>query len=270
MPYQIGTCSYFNPDLDPLQTVKLLHQAHFRVLTVWGADRDCISPMPKSYKDQLRSSREKLGFVFDSLHAPFLQTIDLSSSDNSVRTKAVDRLKLAIDDALELQIPIVIIHAHRREAPQQLSSLGQRSFTELIEAASRANILLAVENTLDSIAPLDWILSQFPPSTVGLCYDSGHDHLASGRTFDLLRRWGHRLLTTHIHDNLGQSDDHLIPGQGLIDWPAFIRAFPWQIYNGYFALEATMVHKPLITDPAEFLARALAAANHLLSFAGEE
>ncbi len=266
MPYQIGICSYFNPNLGPLQTVKLLHQAHFRVLTVWGADRDCISPMPNSYKDQLRSSREQFGFVFDSLHAPFLLTPDLSSSDNSVRTKAVDRLKLAIDDALELHIPIVIIHAHRGEAPQQLSSLGQRSFAELIEAAARTNIRLAVENTLDSNAPLEWILSQFPAATVGLCYDSGHDQLSSTVTFDLLRRWGDRLLTTHIHDNLGQSDDHLIPGQGIIDFSAFVRAFPWQTYNGHLNLEATMANSP-VTDPAEFLTRALNAAEHLLTLA---
>jgi len=264
MSHQIAICSYFNPDLPPEQVFELIIRSGFNAISVWGAGDPGTAAMPDYYKQFILAARDVHGLVLESLHAPFELTTDLSSPDNSLRTKALDRLKLAINDALELQIPIVIIHAHRGEAPQQLSALGQRSFTELIEAAAAANILLAVENTLDSIAPLEWILSQFPASTVGLCYDSGHDQLIPGQTFDLLQRWGHRLLTTHIHDNLGQSDDHLIPGQGTIDWPAFVRAFPWQTYNGYLTLEATMANSPF-TDPAEFLSRALAAANHLLT-----
>ena len=266
MSHRIGICSYFNPDLPPEQVFELIIRSGFKAISVWGAGDPGTDAMPDYYKQFIRAARDHYGLVLESLHAPFELTTDLSSPDNSLRTKAVNRLKLAIDDALELQIPIVIIHAHRRGSPQQLSALGRRSFTELVEAAAAANILLAVENTLDSIAPLEWILSQFPASTVGLCYDSGHDQLIPGQTFNLLRRWPRRLLTTHIHDNLGQSDDHLIPGQGIIDFSAFVRAFPWQTYNGYLTLEATMANSHL-TDPAEFLTRALAAANQILTLA---
>ncbi len=266
MSHQIGICSYFNPDLPPEQVFELITRSRFKAISVWGAGAPGTAAMPDSYKQFIRTARDHYGLLLESLHAPFELTTDLSSPDNSLRTKALDRLKLAINDALELQIPIVIIHAHRGQAPQQLSTLGRRSFTELIEAATAANILLAVENTLDSIAPLEWILSQFPASPVGLCYDSGHDQLIPGQTFDLLRRWPRRLLTTHIHDNLDQSDDHLIPGQGTIDWPAFVRAFPWDTYKGNFMLESNMTVTSF-TDPAEFLTQSSSAANHLLTLA---
>lgn len=264
MPPEPAICSYFNPELPPQRAFELLVHSGFKAISIWGAgDRD-TAPMPEYYKKLIRAARDVHSLVLESFHAPFTLTADLSSPDNSLRTTAVDRLKLAINDAHELQIPIVVIHAHRKGSPPQLCARGQQSFTELVEAAAAAKIRLAVENTLESPAPLDWMLSQFPASSVGFCYDSGHDQLTPSPPFDILRRWGHRLLTTHLHDNLGQSDDHLIPGQGVIDFSAFLRAFPFQTYQGYFALEATMVNSPL-ADPADFLAQALAAAKHLLT-----
>ncbi len=264
MSLEPAICSYFNPELPPERAFELLVHSGFKAISVWGAGDRGITPMPEYYKKLIRTARDVHNLILESFHAPFTLTADLSSPDNSTRTTALDRLKLAINDALELQIPIVVIHAHRRGSPPQLCALGQRSFTELVEFAAAAKIRLAVENTLGSLAPLDWMLSQFPPSTVGLCYDSGHDQLVPGKSFDILRRWGHRLLTTHLHDNLGVLDNHLIPGQGVIDFSALVRAFPFKTYQGYFALEATMLSNPL-ADPAQFLAQALAAAKHLLT-----
>ena len=266
MALEIGICSYINPELDPGQTVRLLCQSRFRILTVWGADRDCISPMPKWYKDQLQTARTELGFVLDSLHAPFLLTPELSDADKRVRIKAVDRLKLSLADAGELGIPIVIVHGHRQGEPSELSPEGRRSFEELVEAAAGGNVRLAMENTLESIKPLEWFLSEFPAEHVGFCYDSGHDQLSSGKPFELLRRWGHRLLTTHIQDNRGQNDDHLPPGEGTIDWQEFAKAFPWDSYRGNFVLEANM-SSTCIGDPAEFLQTCYASAERILKLA---
>jgi hypothetical protein len=32
------------------------------------------------------------------------------------------------------------------------------------------------------------------------------------------------LITTHVHDNRGRTDDHLVPFEGTIDWPAALTA----------------------------------------------
>ena len=34
---------------------------------------------------------------------------------------------------------------------------------------------------------------------------------------------GH-VITTHVHDNRGRTDDHLVPFEGTIDWPAAMTA----------------------------------------------
>lgn len=55
-----------------------------------------------------------------------------------------------------------------------------------------------------------------------LCFDVGHAHLGEGvdTAFDPMRQL---VVTTHIHDNRGEHDDHLVPFEGEIDWEAVMR-----------------------------------------------
>jgi sugar phosphate isomerase/epimerase len=47
---------------------------------------------------------------------------------------------------------------------------------------------------------------------------------------------GH-ILTTHLHDNRGRRDDHLLPGKGSIDWEAATLAFQKVGYDGAWIFE---------------------------------
>ena len=41
-----------------------------------------------------------------------------------------------------------------------------------------------------------------------------------------LRRSRDLVVTTHVHDNSGEHDDHLLPYEGTIDWNAMLAALP--------------------------------------------
>ena len=45
------------------------------------------------------------------------------------------------------------------------------------------------------------------------------------------------LITTHVHDNRGRADDHLVPFEGTIDWPAALTAVQKVGYDGPLMLE---------------------------------
>jgi sugar phosphate isomerase/epimerase len=45
------------------------------------------------------------------------------------------------------------------------------------------------------------------------------------------------LITTHVHDNRGRADDHLVPFEGTIDWPAALTAVQKIGYEGALILE---------------------------------
>jgi sugar phosphate isomerase/epimerase len=54
-----------------------------------------------------------------------------------------------------------------------------------------------------------------------LCLDVGHAHIETKieTAFEIMRE---RIVTTHIHDNHGEKDEHLLPYEGTIDWDVLL------------------------------------------------
>src|SRR5438445_398373 len=46
-----------------------------------------------------------------------------------------------------------------------------------------------------------------------------------------------RLIHTHLHDNHGIRDEHLVPGEGIVDWPALLGVLRRGGYTGARLLE---------------------------------
>ena len=86
----------------------------------------------------------------------------------------------------------------------------------------------------------------FEGTDLGICMDVGHAHLL-GDAADAIETAAEYLVTTHIHDNRGQSDDHLVPFQGTINWAAAIMAFEKIGYDGVLMYEAKAVESTRAT-----------------------
>ena len=103
-----------------------------------------------------------------------------------------------------------------------------RSVEEIHGMAEAAGVKVALEvigNNLSTAPDLIGILeATFEGAALGICMDVGHAHIL-GDTAEAIETTSEYLVTTHIHDNLGRSDDHLVPFQGNIDWAATIMAF---------------------------------------------
>jgi sugar phosphate isomerase/epimerase len=57
---------------------------------------------------------------------------------------------------------------------------------------------------------------------VGVCLDLGHAHIGGGIDA-AIAELKPLIRTAHIHDNHGQKDEHLWPGDGTIVWPETMR-----------------------------------------------
>lgn len=108
---------------------------------------------------------------------------------------------------------------------------------------------------------LETFLSEFGSDSIGFCYDSGHDNV-QGTCFKILEKFGHRLLSVHLHDNFG-SDTHMLPYEGNIDWDRFRKIFHGLDYSGNLLLELD-INKSQFKDPTIFLAEASKRAERLL------
>jgi len=83
---------------------------------------------------------------------------------------------------------------------------------------------------------LDWLTGDLELGSTAACMDVGHAHLTGGApdAIDLLSGY---IVTTHLHDNRGTTDDHLVPFDGTLDWVATMTAFQKIGYSGPLMFE---------------------------------
>jgi sugar phosphate isomerase/epimerase len=146
------------------------------------------------------------------------------------RQEAVDEIKRAIDLVEYIPFRYCIQHvARQRDVPDERKwDAAYSSIEHLSLFARQRGVTLAVENTPGEMATpvnLNNFLEQTRLSNVKLCFDAGHAHLDGGAQ-EALEAVRDVVATTHLHDNRGERDDHLLPYEGTIDWSALLTALP--------------------------------------------
>ncbi len=142
------------------------------------------------------------------------------------------------------------------------------SLAELVESAP-GNVRFAVENTPVDSGNTDVILdvvARFPEDRVGVCIDLGHAHIQE-TVQRAVRAAGGRLIHVHASDNLGEKDDHFVPGRGSIAWDQAIAVLREVGFEGAFTIELrdyTRGDEPLYRDFGQMLAETRSAVDRIL------
>lgn len=95
-----------------------------------------------------------------------------------------------------------------------------------------------------------------------ICVDTGHTHGAEifwePTPEEMIRILGKDISILHLHDNKGQTDDHLLPGMGTINWSAVFDALDDIDYQGVYNFElAISFAKGMLDDFTNFAGRYL-------------
>jgi sugar phosphate isomerase/epimerase len=167
-----------------------------------------------------------------SLHAPLYPDhemgrggapyVNVIHPEKSRRIDAMDEIKRALEVAEQIPFRFLIVHLGEREDTWSPRSL-EFSITALEHLRAFANPLgvkLLIENLQGDVARpanLVEILNSGHFLDIGVCLDVGHAHLGDGITaaFTELKPL---LRSSHLHDNHGERDEHLWPGEGTIQW----------------------------------------------------
>ena len=106
----------------------------------------------------------------------------------------------------------------------------------------------------DIVAPVD-------ATAVGICFDAGHAFISEGTNmYDAFARNASRINHIHLADNSGLDDEHLMPGEGGIDFCRFFAIVRASGYSGLAHIEV----KPLAgEDPLAFYKRGMNACRRL-------
>ncbi len=192
----------------------------------------------EQYAADVAALAESHGLRIADIHG-FSRSRDEYISDELVLVMNTNRIEFAA----RVGASTVVMHLPQRACPPV--GEGVEMSTALLEMLRPAwqthGVRLAIENLPHHRTPneyFDIMFERFEPEFVGLCYDSGHAALTGQH--DLIARHGDRLLVTHLHDNDGESDQHLLPGKGKIDWARELVAIKQSGYSGTINLEVAL------------------------------
>lgn len=91
------------------------------------------------------------------------------------------------------------------------------------EMTTRYRCTVLLENLWESTPEhLCTLLERVDSPQLGVCLDVGHVNVFSSCAYkDWFAALGGRIGYMHVHDNHGERDEHLVPGEGNIDWRGF-------------------------------------------------
>jgi sugar phosphate isomerase/epimerase len=180
------------------------------------------------------------GLTLHSIHSPttrdFHSTresgapLSISDPERVRRQEAVDEIRRALDLVEHVPFRYCIQHVARpRDIPDERRwDAAFSSLEHLSLFARQRGVILALENTPGEMATpanLKNFLEQTRLTNVKLCFDTGHAHIEGG-VVPGLEALRDLVVTTHLHDNHGERDEHLLPYEGTIDWNAALAALP--------------------------------------------
>ncbi len=210
-----------------------------------------------------------------SLHAPIFEGIrngrwvgsfSNASGDETRRGAALAETRAALQVARRIPYRFLVVHLGMPSAEQQppgdnRPDAARRSLEDIVVMAAEVGVRVAVEvipNPLsDTAALVRLIEDQLDGVDVGICLDYGHAHLM-GDLGEAIEAASGYLWTTHVHDNGGRRDDHLVPFAGTIDWDAAIMETRKIGYDEVLMLEVADTG-----DPVEVLQRSVSARERL-------
>jgi sugar phosphate isomerase/epimerase len=129
----------------------------------------------------------------------------------------------------------------------QFVSVNEKAVRPLLPLAERCGVTILTENlfwgaSIDPLA-LSSLVEKVNSPYFGWCYDTGHAH-SFGMSPDVLIGLKHPPLSLHVQDNHGWGgerhgkDEHLMPGDGTLDWKRFMEVLHEIGYKGELVLEA--------------------------------
>jgi sugar phosphate isomerase/epimerase len=203
--------------------------------------------------ERLAQWLDETGLALNSIHAPITDvfgqqgwsaTYSTAVTDHAQRQAAVQETEAALRVARRIPFDVAVLHlgtpASKNNPGDNNRGAAVRSLEEISRAAEPLGVRVAVEvipNRLSDAGSLAALLEgEIDARHVGICLDFGHAHLM-GDVADAVETVAEHLIATHVHDNHGRDDEHLVPYLGTIDWNLALVTMQKVGYDGTYMME---------------------------------
>ena len=204
-----GIYFYFGFDIDPETRAKMIKKAGFDCV-ITSADKK-LNSSNGNIRKQIRLFK-KYDLKLSSLHMAY-NTEDLHYfwEEGKMGDKMTKNLIKDVKIAKKYGFTCVVVHLFG-----EYSELGKNRLLKVLQVCEKYKIPLAIEN-IDCPPLFKRVFEKIDNKYMKFCYDSGHNNVYD-KGFDYLNTYGDKLITLHLHDNMGDDDSHTISRYGNIDW----------------------------------------------------
>ncbi len=175
----------------------------------------------------------------NSLHAPLYSDFDWGRSggwpisvthlERRQRIDSMEEIKRAIEVADRLPFRYLVLHMGLTDEEYVLDKFDAAltSLEHLRIFAKERGVEILLENLPNQLTTPERLLEFIQYTRMDdlkICFDTGHAHMTCGvrPAFQTLQE---RIVSTHVHDNRREKDEHLMPFEGGINWEETIGDF---------------------------------------------
>lgn len=184
-----------------------------------------------------------------TIHAPFMD-LNPGALDPLIREVTRKRFQQVFLAAEQLRPRVIVFHPgydDLRYGGNRMDWLKNSIafWMEFIPRAKDVGCIIAIENIFEKeTSTLRALLEAINEPCFRHCFDVGHWNMFTTGT---LEEWfielGAFIAESHIHDNNGQADQHLPPGEGQIDFTALFALLKQYAPDAVWTIEAHTIER---------------------------
>lgn len=239
--------------VDTEQCLRLCAGAGFKKMDFGFAEHVLVSEKFRTdrWEEEIRGYRdlaETLGLSFAQAHASIL---DFCNPGEDFAEKE-ELFKRSLLGAKMLGAPWIVVHPSTKVkngcADPETHAENVHFFRKYSRIADEIGIGIAIENmwgkTREGVRnyavdpeELFQLIEDVDCENVRVCWDVEHGSIENLDQPGAIRLLGKYIVATHISDESGADNIHILPYLGRMDWEEIFRAFARVDYNGTFDLE---------------------------------
>jgi protein FrlC len=258
----ISTFPYFYYSLE--DAIERIADFGYDGIEIWGGTPHAFAyDMTDEKIKKIKNLVENAGLnISGFIPAQFRYPTNIAIDDDIVRNRSIDYLKKSIDTAVGMGAPLAsICPGHSRfgqcyesawdnmiDSISKLLDYSGNAIKIMLEPGNRyeTDLVVTAEDGKKAIKDLG--------NRIGLVLDTGHMFVNRESISDGFSGIEKNMLHFHIDDNMGVTDDHMVPGTGKMDYEVFFQNLKRINYEGYITVELGFQY---CTDPDPAVLRSL-------------
>ena len=250
MNKKISVSTSFNYEVPIENQVHMISNAGFSHLTL-GSNLNHFNYFDSDNRLKLLRLLNNGNLFIDTIHGKSLH-----------QDKNLELLEKTIIAAKEFGVKYIVVHISpfmfdKKDYVGLFENLKLLK-NDLIRLLEKNKIKLALENVFPN-HELDLLIEYVKylnHDLIGICYDSSHDQIDGPRDFTFLERYKAKVMKVHISDRIKEFVDHVIPGEGFINFDKIIELLKQSAFELPLLLEVMMTHSKYNKSPELFLSEA--------------